>query len=116
MKTQIRKRIMKRMATLVVPLLAVGALTVAAQADDRAAKVNGKGIADMVTTADDTVYGVLEEGDLFADNHFKIEANVHADGRATGTARFVFGDEFANAWGADAITLECEINTGSVSE
>lgn len=131
---------MKRPATLVVPLLAVVALTVAAQADQGAAKVNGreqeqgiqrghgrhakkspmkvdgKGIATMEAAADDTVYGVLKTGDLFADNHFKIEANVHADGRATGTALFVFGDEFANAWGADAMTLKCEIDTGSVSD
>jgi hypothetical protein len=107
---------MNRLAMFVVPLLAVGAFTVAAQAGSRAAKVNGKGIVTMEATADDTVYGVFKKGDLFADNHFKIEANVHADGRATGTARFVFGDEFSNAWLADAMTLKCEIDTGSVSE
>ena len=101
---------------LLVPLLAVGALTVAAQADNLAAKVNGNGIATMEAAADDTVYGVLTKGDLFADNHFKIEVKVNADGSAKGTAHFVFGDEFANAWGANAMTLECDIDTGSVSE
>ena len=30
--------------------------------------------------------------------------------------RFVFGEEFAAIWGADAMTLECEINTGTVYE
>jgi hypothetical protein len=116
MKTQISKRIMKRLAMLLVPLLAVGALTVAAQAGHRVAKVNGNGIVTMEATADDTVYGVFEEGALFADNHFKIQGKVNADGSANGTAHFVFGDEFANAWGADAMTLECEIDTGSVSD
>jgi len=101
---------------LVVPLLAVGAFTVAAHADQLAAKVKGQGIATMEATADDDVYGVLKKGDLFADNHFKIEGKVNADGSASGTAHFVFGDEFANAWGADAMTLECEIDTGSVSD
>ena len=109
----------------VVPLLAMGALTVAAQADDRAAKIQGSGTADMVASADTFVpdengipttveaYPVITE---FKDNHFAIKAEVHAAGVATGTAHFFFGDEFANAWGADAITLECEIDTGSVSE
>ena len=52
----------------------------------------------------------------FKNNHFAIKGSVHGDGSATGTARFVFGDEFAIAWGADAITLECDFDTGSVSE
>ena len=115
---------MKRLAMLVVPCLAVGALTFAAHADNLAAKIQGKGTADMVASADtfvpvngvpsaDLAYPINTE---FKKNHFGIKAKVHADGSATGTARFVFGDEFANAWGADAITLECEIDTGAVSE
>src|SRR5262245_55036547 len=40
MKRQISKRIMKRLAMLLIPVLTVGALTVAAQADDRAAEPN----------------------------------------------------------------------------
>ena len=148
MKTQISKRIMKHLAMLVVPCLMVGALTVAARADDRArkdkggqyeqgkhhghgghadkraAKIQGRGTADMVASADTFVpVNGVPTADLaypintqFKNNHFRIKAKVHADGSATGTARFVFGDEFSNAWGADAITLECEIDTGSVSE
>ena len=110
---------------LLVTSLAVGALTIAAHADKLVAKVKGKGIADMVATADtffpdangiptaDEAYPINTE---FRDNHFAINANVHADGGTTGTARFVFGGEFSNAWLADAMTLECEIDTGSVSE
>ncbi|HXJ58168.1 MAG TPA: hypothetical protein VNU68_16045 [Verrucomicrobiae bacterium] len=125
MKTQISRRIMERLAMLLVAFLTVGALTVAAHADNLVAKVKGKGIADMVATDDtffpdangiptaDEAYPINTE---FKDNHFAIKANVHADGYATGTARFVFGDEFSNAWLVDAITLECEIDTGSVSE
>ena len=116
MKTQISRSIMKRLAMLLVPFLTVGAFTVAAHADKLAAKVNGQGTVSMVATADDTVYGVLKEGDLFTDNHFEIQGNVNADGFASGNATFVFGDEFANAWLADAMTLECEIDTGSVAE
>ena len=97
---------------LLVPFLMVGALTVAAQADDRAAKIQGRGIADMVASADtffpangipttDEAYPINTE---FKDNQFAIKANVHADGYATGTARFVFGDEFSNAWLVDAIS------------
>ena len=124
MKTQISKSIMKRLAMLVVPCLTVGALTFAAHADNLAAKIQGNGTADMVASADtfvpvngvpsaDLAYPINTE---FKKNHFGIKAKVHADGSATGTARFVFGDEFSNAWGADAMTLECEIDTGSVSE
>ena len=116
MKTQISGIIMKRLAMLLVPFLTVGALTVAARADDRTAKIEGKGTVTMEATADDTVYGVFKKGDLFADNHFEIKANVNADGSASGNATFVFGDEFSNAWLADAMTLECEIDTGSVGE
>jgi hypothetical protein len=115
MKTQISKSIMKRLAMFVVPCLTVGALTVAAHADNLAAKIKGKGIVTMVATADDTVYGAFEEGDLFVDNHFEVKGNVNADGTANGTAHFVFGEEFSAIWGADAMTLECEIDTGSVS-
>ena len=40
MKTRISKRIMKRLAMLLLPLLSVGALTLAAQADKLAAEPN----------------------------------------------------------------------------
>lgn len=109
---------------LVVSCLTVGALTFAAHADNLAAKIQGKGTADMVASADtyvpvngapsaDLAYPINTE---FKNNHFTIKAKVRADGSATGTARFVFGDEFSNVWGAYAMTLECEIDTGSVSE
>ena len=107
---------MKRLAMFVVPFLAVGALTVVAHADDLAAKVKGQGSVTMVATADDDVFGAFEEGDSFADNHFKIKGNVNADGTANGIAHFVFGEEFSAIWGADVITLECEIDTGTVYE
>jgi hypothetical protein len=112
---------MKRLAMLLVPFLTVGAFTVAAHADKLAAQVKGQGIADMVATADtfvpdengipttDKAHPVNTE---FKDNHFAISAKVDANGFATGTAHFVFGDEFSNAWLVDAITLECEIDTG----
>jgi len=115
---------MKRLAMLMVPLLTMGALTVAVHAEDghrghaekRATKFEGRGIATMVATADDTVYGASHQGDSFADNHFKIQGKVNADGSASGHATFVFGDEFSMIWGAEVITLQCEIDTGSVSE
>lgn len=107
---------MKRLAMLVVPCLTVGALTFAAHADNLAAKVKGQGIVTMVATANDDVFGAFEEGDLFADNHFEIKGNVNADGTANGTAHFVFGEEFSAIWGAEVITLECEIDTGTVYE
>ena len=101
---------------LLIPFLMVGALTVPAQADNLAAKVKGQGTVDMTATADDTVFGVFAEGDLFVHNHFAIKANVHTDGSASGHATFRFGEEFSSAWGADVITLKCEINTGTVGE
>ena len=115
---------MKRLAMLLIPVLTVGALTVAAQADQRAAKIQGKGTADMVASADtffavnviptaDEAYPINTE---FRDNHFTLKANVYANGGATGTGRFVFGEGFSNAWLVDAMTLDCEIDTGSVSE
>ena len=107
---------MKRLAMLVVPCLTVGALTFAAHADNLAAKVKGQGIVTMVATADDDVFGAFEEGDLFADNQFKIKGNVNADGTANGIAHFVFGEEFSAIWGAHVITLECVIDTGTVAE
>jgi hypothetical protein len=124
METRIINPIIKRLAMLLVPFLTVGALTFAAQADDRAAKIQGKGTADMVASADtfipvngiptsDLAYPINTE---FKDNHFAIKANVYANGLANGTAHFVFGHEFANAWGADLVTLVCEMGTGSVSE
>jgi hypothetical protein len=116
MKTRISKTIKKRLAMLLVPFLMVGALTLAAHADNRAAKVNGQGTVDMLATADDTVYGVFAQGDLFVDNHFAIDGDVHADGSASGDATFRFGEEFSNPWGADVITLKCEIETGTVGE
>ena len=70
----------------------------------------------MVATADDTVFGVFAEGDLFVDNHFAVKAEVHTDGSASGKATFRFGAEFSNAWGADVMTLKCEINSGTVGE
>ena len=116
MKIRISQTIKKRLATLLVPFLMVGALTFPAHADNRAAKVEGQGTADMLATADDTVYGVFAEGDLFVDNQFTIKVDVHADGSASGDATFLFGEEFSNPWGADVITLKCEINTGTVGE
>ena len=110
---------------LLVPFLMVGALTVAAQADDRAAKIQGRGTADMVASADTffpdangipTTEEAYPINTGFQDNHFAIKAKVDANGFATGTAHFVFGDEFSNAWLVDAMTLDCEIDTGSVSE
>lgn len=114
MKTQIRYSIMKRLAMLLVPFLAVGALTVAAQAENLATKVKGNGIVTMVATADDVVFGAFEEGDSFAENHFRINCRVNADGTANGIAYFDFGEEFCAIWGAEVITLECEIDTGTV--
>jgi len=112
MKTRIDKTITKFLASV----LMVGALTVSAQAHDGAVKVKGKGIATMVATADDTVYGVFKGGDIFAKNTFAIQANVHPDGSASGNATFVFGPEFSTPWGADVITLKCDIDTGTVGE
>ena len=70
----------------------------------------------MLATADDTVFGVFSEGDLFVHNHFAIKAEVHTDGSASGNATFRFGAEFSNAWAADVMTLKCEINSGTVAE
>ena len=116
MKTQISSRIVKRLAMLVVPCLTMGALTVAAHADNLAAKVKGNGIVTMVATADDDVFGAFEEGDSFADNHFEINCRVNADGTANGIAHFFFGEEFSAIWGLDRMTLRCNIDTGAVSE
>jgi len=107
--------------TAIALALAVGALTVAAHADHgqankRSTNVKGRGIATMVATADDTVFGVLKKGDSFADNSFTIRGSVHPDGSASGNATFVFGEEFSTPWGADVITLKCSIDTGTVSE
>jgi len=123
---------MKRLAILLIPMLAVGAFTATAHADKKAkkgskhshhghankstAKVKGKGIVIMEAMADDLAFGAFEEGDLFADNDFKIKAKVKADGSASGTAAFVFGEEFSSVFGADVITLECEIDTATVLE
>src|SRR5437763_1919689 len=117
MKTRISNSITKRLAMLLIPVLSVGALTFAAQADQRAAKVQAKGTADMVANADtffavngiptaDEAYPINTE---FRDNHFTLKANVYANGGATGTGRFVFGEGFSNAWLVDAMTLDCEI-------
>jgi hypothetical protein len=118
MKTRTSKRILKRLAILLIPCLTAGALTVAAQADNLAAKVKGKGMVDMVTTGNDTFLDppAYVTGDEFADNHFAIKGNVQADGSASGTAHFAFCGGFPAAYGVDLITLECEIDTGSVSE
>src|SRR5215475_15546527 len=125
MKTQISKRIMKRLGMFVVPFLTVGAFTVTAHADNLSAKVKGQGIADMVASAETFVPDANDiptdveaypAGTEFKDNQFKIKANVHAGGFANGTAHFVFGDEFANAWGAAAMTLDCNIYMGIVHE
>ena len=94
METRINNPIMKRLAMLLVPFLTVGALTVAAQADDRVAKIQGRGTADMVASDDtffpvngiptaDQAYPINTE---FKDNHFAIKAKVDANGFATGTA------------------------------
>ena len=107
---------MKRLAILLVPFLMVGALTFPAHADNLAAKVKGQGTVDMTATADDTVFGVFAEGDLFVNNDFEIKADVHTDGSASGNATFRFGEEFSNPWGADVMTLKCEIETGTVGE
>ena len=116
MKTRINERIMKRRAMLVVPFLMVGALTVTAFADKPAGKVQGIGNFTMEATANDEVFdGAFDQGDQFADNCFLMVAKVHSDGSARGFAKFVFGEEFAALWGADVVTLECEIDTGTVS-
>src|SRR4051812_49169915 len=124
MKTRMNNPILKRLAMLLVPFRAVGAFTVAVQANDRVAKIQGSGTADMVASADtffpvngipttDEAYPINTE---FKDNHFTVKVNVHADGSANGAAHFVFGNEFSNAWLVDAMTLDCEIDTGSVGE
>ena len=114
---------MKRLAMLLVPLLAVGAFPVAAHANARAAQVKGQGTADMVATADTfvpdandipTSVEAYPVNTQFTDNHFAIKADVHAGGFSNGTAHFVFGTEFANAWGAAAMTLDCNIYMGTV--
>ena len=107
---------MKRLTMLLIPFLTMGALTVAAHADNPAAKVEGKGIATMEATKKDKVFRAFKKGDLFVDNDFKIKGKVNADGSASGTATFVFGEEFSNLWGADVVTLTCEIDTGTVNE
>ena len=125
MKTHISKRIMKRLALFVVPFLTVGAFTVAAHADKLAAQVKGQGIADMVASADTFVpdandiptdVEAYHVNTAFRDNHFTIKAHVHADGFGNGSAHFVFGTEFANAWGAAAMTLDCNIYMGIVHQ
>ena len=70
----------------------------------------------MEALADDVAFGAFEAGDLFADNDFDIKAKVRANGSATGTADFVFGAEFSSLWGADFVTLKCEIESGIVLE
>ncbi len=105
---------MKRLTMLLIPLLTVGTLTAAALADKPAAKVKGKGVVTMVATADDDVFGAFGEGDLFTDNYFEIKGKVDAHCAASGTGTFVFGEEFSTAFGVDVITLECEIDTGTV--
>lgn len=116
MKTRISRTITKRLAMLLVPFLMAGALTFPAHADNLEAKVKGQGTVDMVATADDTEYGVFAQGDLFVGNQFVINGDVQAGGYASGDATFRFGEEFSHPWGADVITLKCEIETGSVGE
>src|SRR5262249_53271484 len=117
--------IMKRLALFVVPFLTVGAFTVAAHADKLAAQVKGQGIADMVASAETFVpdandiptdVEAYHVNTAFRDNHFTIKAHVHADGFGNGSAHFVFGTEFANAWGAAAMTLDCNIYMGIVHQ
>ncbi len=109
---------MKRLTMLLVPLLTVGSLTAAAQSGDTVAKIKGKGVVTMTATGDDTFLDppAYTTGDVFIDNDFVIEGKVKADGSACGTATFVFGQEFSASYEVDVITLECEIDTGSVSE
>ncbi len=101
-----------------VALLTVGALTAAAHADKPAVKVNGKGIVTMTATDVDILLDppAFVQGDSFTDNHFKIKGKVYADGSASGTADFVFGEEFSTSYEVDLITLKCEIDTGTVVE
>ena len=99
---------------LLVPFLMVGALTFPVHADNLVAKIKGQGTVDMVATADDTVYGVFAQGALFVGNQFAIKGDVLADSSASGDATFLFGKEFSNPWGADVITLTCQIETGTV--
>lgn len=101
---------------LLVPFLLAGALTFTAYADKPAAKVQGIGNVTMEATANDEAFGAFEEGDLFAGNHLLMVGKVHSDGSARGFANFVFGEEFSALWGADVVTLKCEIDTGTVSE
>ena len=107
---------MKRRAMLIIPFLMCGALTVTAFADKPAAKAQGIGNFTMEATANDEAFSAFDQGDQFADNHFLMVGKVHPDGSARGFANFVFGDEFAALWGADVVTLKCEIQRGTISD
>ena len=106
---------MKCLTMFLLTFLAVGSLTVV-QADDTTAKVEGKGIATMTATGDDEAFGAFAAGDTFGANDFRIKCNVDADGSAEGTASFVFGEDFAALWGADIVTLECEVTNGTIDD
>jgi hypothetical protein len=123
METRINNPVRKRLAMLLVPFLTLGAFTVAAHADKLAAQVKGQGNAQMVASADTFVPDANDiptnieaypVNTKFEDNHFAIKADVHAGGFSNGTAHFVFGHEFANAWGANAMTLDCDLYMGAV--
>ncbi len=87
---------------------------VSAHQADILATVDGNGIATMTATADDVAFGAFVEGESFADNQFKIKVKVHADGSASGTAFFDFGEEFSNIWGLSRMTLKGKIDSGEV--
>ena len=109
---------MKRLTTLVIPFLLLATLTVAAHAEKPWTTVKGKGIVTMTATGDDPLLDppAFNDGDVFCDNHFEINCRVNADGSANGTAHFVFGKEFSEAYELEGITLRCNSDTGTVSE
>lgn len=100
----------KSLAAFLIPILAAGTLATNVYADKPVARVHGVGVATMIATADDVFFGAFEEGQEFDDNHFKIKATKREDGSVSGAANFVFGIDFAELWGADLVTLDCEVS------
>ena len=107
---------MTQLAMILIPMLAVGALTSTSHAAKTVANINGKGSVNMEAIADDVEFGAFSAGDLFNDNTLKINANVKTDGSASGKATFVFGTDFSSLWRADVVTLECNIDTATIDE
>lgn len=114
--TNFSRTINQRRGMILIPILAVGLLAASVQADKPMAKVKGRGMVTLQAAADDVAFGAFVKDDVFADNDFEIKVTVRADGSASGVADFFFGEAFSSLWGADFVTLTCEIFAATVQD